>query len=256
MHHMATPQPKSNELIDQLNTYLLKGVPVDEFTLRRWRRDADAMIQNPDTRSKGYMALGMLASTLHDYVGLHDNFKLALHYDDADGSVFANYLISLENVFLLQEAYDLVKECKDSNGDEVGINYWLAREAFSSGRFIEGACALKLLSEDAIMELSEFVDVESSAILAQWMEQFLIEDDVMASLFSSIYGLMSERKLPPVHTMLTYLGDDGFLFKWFVRLSVDETVDLNIELSERLASSDLDILIDSISFMFVPMDDE
>lgn len=190
---MSAPQSKTVQVIDEINDAILSGRKVDEFTIQRWKRDAEGL------RSSGnlfafYELNGMLSQLQGDVVGTKDWFQKAVVLYPENLLAISNYATALslcrDYAGALENTKKLYKLGKQV-GDIDATNKGLVRSVVFCcrlGRFIEG---LELYSRiPADYDMSQYqinVDVISKTV--EFMELHGINDDDVAHLIGLAYSI-------------------------------------------------------------------
>ena len=105
---MAIPQPKSAEIIEELNEYFLDEIMPDQFKLNRMKNDAHKIMK--DDHVNGYVILGVIACIEKDFESMHKHHQNAIKLSNSNLSPLIQYAVSLKNSDLPEEAFKIAKE--------------------------------------------------------------------------------------------------------------------------------------------------
>lgn len=100
------PKLKTDVLLKEINSYLDREEKPDEFTVRRWQREAESLSKSDPVGKM--MLFGILAAIQNDIAAMRANFERALAVSPGNEYVLLNYAVSLKKTGFLREAAEKI----------------------------------------------------------------------------------------------------------------------------------------------------
>ena len=230
---MASPVPlsKAAEVFPQLADLMSAGKEIDEFSLARFERAAQASMEA--TPKTAFQLLGMVAACRWDVDGVHANFQEAL----TAGSGYAghaNYAAALRAISRTREAATQV-ECAAKLAPE-NLNY--LREAVAI-RFCLGdwESTLRLIDtfESRSSEKEEHFDHMREII--QFSSELGLRESTVQECMNVTFGFLANERIGfvGVADSVDSWSDEGSIyFDVLVRASEDRAAELDEQLTPLL----------------------
>lgn len=242
-------QPKSilDNLITQLSAYLRDNEKPDDFTLLRFKAEAEKL--KVVSRAESAMAKGIIAGlerNLQECKKQHD-LSLTLNDDlDNDHVFYQNYALSLNRLGQNKDAYHFIKMVVDIH-PHVPIVICLCIDiAFYAG-YPENA--LKYYDDLIKLDISNIPStVEKCIYEAKIMTSMGFEDEIISKFSQIVEEIYSKNNVSPMNSSLHKVDDE--LFQWIeTTADVDTTVDMNFELAEKISERD-DLILSGFNVVF------
>ncbi len=229
---MTQPQTKATELIDRLNALKKNGV-ANDIALADIKRKAKELI---DTDAYyAYIVLGMAACIEGNLEQTIANHRNALRLRDT-AHANAQFSTSLNNLYQHDMALPYAEKAYRLAPDDLHILRLYIATAYYGFRFLT---AKRLLADWNRRSPDE--PYPNEAIIESAARFFMengLDDDGAASIGKAFSEVVSQRKIVIETSRTAFLSDDGNAWldrRYHIQGTVNDAVDLNIELAERVA---------------------
>lgn len=214
---IAIPRAKVEELIKSLEPYMDSTKQIDQFTLKRFKKEA---LENLKAFPwAGYLALGMIAVLEWDEVGLDAAYQNAIALGN-DSRTHVHYANALQLIGKYSEALQLMLIASRMAPENLTILSEAVDFAQSAGRF-STASELQAVYAQRSPERPHGAE-ESVKNALRILEANSMSEDTLNLCNEIAFKLLRERRVPFVSTRLeTDIQDNYMMF--YIDIVADES---------------------------------
>lgn len=246
---MPQPQPKTNTLIEQLNSLLEQEEP-NLFVLNTIKTEAEKLKKTDSLMAS--VVLGMVACIQRDIPVMRYNHLNALRLSPSNPLANFNFAQSLHNTGFFSEAIKLYTAAHNLDRENLFFLERAAKNMFFAGRLRQ---TKQLLEEWSKLKPGE---VHPRKILVERIHRLLdeseISDDIVESLQDTAMSLLRDKGIYRSSVALDLIRDEGELFAYDVSVaeSPKTIAAFNLELANRIAEKFDDPHADRVVISYTP----
>ncbi len=244
---IGQPAPATQELTDELNTYLNRRRKLLDIDLRRLGKKADSL-QGKIDASEYSVFLGVIASLRRDAKNVTYNFEKALKLKPSSTKIINYYLTALNSSGQHSEALTQGKKLAKKLNDNGELLIKVIELAFWLGRFHEAQTLLNQLEEP---QQCEYYQSIIDAI--ELVDSVELDDDKMMHFQQLAFSVIPKMNLYFSSASLN-IAHNCIHYEIFVDLPVKDIFDVNWELADILVNNTDNAYNDVLMFEYSSID--
>ncbi len=253
---MGIPQPKTNEITEQLNFELTKPRS-DEFTLKRLEREIRVLLNSADaeTRMNALVLRGALAAAQFDAETARQWYEKALNAYAHAPDVYCTYVGMLMSLGYMSDALAVVEKGLEANPSDASLLLQAVRataSAFQFEKFEEYAARLVGLGSQA--ESPDFRKIlENTRWQRRLLEQAGADPGALLKRFEAAHRVAMRHGVR-VQEERVSASSRGALVEWTVGCADSEIMQMNFDVAVTLAEFEPDSCESVMAFGFTSVE--
>ena len=242
------PLPKTNELINEINSYAAKNRKPTAWQVKLLKKKADS-IRGKIPESLYYDVLGMISCLENDIEALNQYYQIALNQPDTDFQTQYDYLIALHNKGLFSKvlAHGKTFLARFPEHSET-ILPWIVKHAFRACRMYDAFGFLIQLNIPDNHEYYQYIK-EGRAIF----ETAQLNDDEAEYLLNLAFSVIQKNNLYFSKAKIS-ITRDCIHYQIYVDLPIEEIFEINWQLADVLVENTENTHSDTILFEYESID--
>ncbi|MGR2681539.1 hypothetical protein [Chromobacterium haemolyticum] len=244
------PQPITHSLIDEINVVVHSYQIPSEFTIRKWERDARALIKKGrDEAADGYHLLGMIATVKCVPDEVEEYFKKALEIKPNSSVIAENLYTAFCNMLLVSKSYELMMKLhKERVLGTAGISDTEFAHKLTLSGHVQAARNLLCNADDDEM----LKNSEKGGLTVGWIDEVienlkkanLVEEQLSLWVDCAVKAIREQLillNIPPWQVRIEFerIPEAGPVMQFLVPTNVENLVDINFIVADALGALDV-----------------
>jgi hypothetical protein len=244
---IAQALPKTQELLDKVNSFFSKKRRLGTFDARLLKREAEKL-KGKIEYAHYYDILGQISSLENDRANTISFYENAIKLDPNNYATKYNYIASLRNCGLLFQSYEYTKQLLASYPNETNLLGVLIENSYFLCCFRE---TLQLLNK--LERKTDFYAYETLLLAISIFENAQLSDTESNNLCQLAYSVLDEQNLCLTGLEIEII-DNCVLYTIYVDKSIEEIFEINWELANIFAEKVDDMRSDVLMFEYSSVD--
>jgi tetratricopeptide (TPR) repeat protein len=243
----AQPEPKTQELEDKINSFMIQYRRPNDFEIRSLKRDVDNL-KDKINYADYYDLLGRIAGLENNKDEMIYCFENAIKLSPNDLIIRNNYGISLENKGLVDLAKEQIEKTLNLFPDNIESLEIFVDVLSQSCRFNEALYLLNSMENKEAFPKYELINKAFDIF-----KKAQLSDDDAQHLQELAYGVIEKHNLYYFECQ-NRVSEDGVTFTLYVDLPVEKIFDINWDLAGILADNVEDMRCGVLNFKYSSID--